>query len=66
MGRILCVFCVRACSRNLSWQCVNLMTCIVGGCDGSMGGVVWFGTSSMYSMYGLSLAWQANHIEDFK
>ena len=53
-GSYLACFCAMACSRNLSWQYVNSMNCIV--CEGAMGVDVWFGAPSMHRMSGLSLA----------
>ena len=37
IGSHFTCFCVRACSRNLSWQYVNSMSCIVWVCEGSKG-----------------------------
>ena len=50
-GSYFVCFCMRACSGNMSWQYVNSMNCIVCGCDCNMGGVVWFGTSSIHNMF---------------
>ena len=55
-GSYFVCFCVRACYGNLSWQYVNSMNCILCVCEGSKGVVVWFGTTSIHRMYGLSLA----------
>ena len=40
-GLYLACLCVRACSRNLSWQYVNSMNWTVWLGDGDMGSLVW-------------------------
>ena len=56
-GSYLICLCVRACSRNLSWQYVNSMNWTVYLGDGVIGVCIWLGAPIMHSMFSLSLAW---------
>ena len=53
---LICLY-VRAWSRNLSWQYVNLMNWTTSLGEGEMGVCVWFGAPNMHRISGLNLAW---------
>jgi uncharacterized SAM-binding protein YcdF (DUF218 family) len=56
-GSYLVCLWVRASSRNLSWQYVNSINCIVWLGEGSMGVGDWLWAPIMHNMSGFSLAW---------